>query len=343
VVPHFLHVAAAGSDEIPTYTISLPSGTLNELPNPPMTDDRPVSVATDIRHRFLYVANDTDHTIGAYTINSANGALASVGAPAPTAGRPTHLAVDPSGRFLYASTRDVVNANDGWVTTWIINQNDGSISQADTHQVGNQALWVECDPTGAYLYVACKGTGPGTAVISKLRISPINGALTDLGSPDVASGVVALGFHPFKPALYAVLGSANAIATYSMDPITGDLTVVPGGAGNSGLGPTAIDISPNGQFGFVSYFDAGGNGHVAVFPVDPVTGKLVVPAVQYQDGLHPSDLRLDGAGRTLYVTNSGSNDISIFQVDPGTGILSLLNPEPTGLEPNALVVTSIPQ
>ena len=180
-------------------------------------------------------------------------------------------------------------------------------------------------------------------MISKLRVSPTNGALTDLGSPDIASGVIALGFHPFKPALYAVLNSANAIATYTMDPVTGDLTIVPGGAGNSGLGPTAIDIAPNGLFGFVSYFDAGGNGHVSVFPVDPVTGKLVVPAVQYQDGMHPSDLMLDGPGRTLYVTNSGSNDISIFQVDPVTGILTLSNPKATGLEPSALIVTSITQ
>lgn len=342
-IPRFVHVAAASSDEIPSYTISLPSGSLSELPNPPLTEDRPVSVATDPKNRFLYVANDTSRSIGTYTINSTNGALASVGAPAVTAGRPTHLTVDPSGRFLYVSTRDVINPNDGWVTTWVISQNDGSIGQADTHQVGNQALWVECDPTGGYVYVACKGTGPGTAVISKLRISPTNGSLTDLGNPDIASGVTALGFHPFKPALYAVLTSANAIATYTMDPITGDLTIIPGGAGNSGVGPNSIDMAPDGRFGFVSYFDAGGNGHVAVFPVDPATGKLLVPAVQYQDGLHPSDLALDGAGNTLYVTNSGSNDISIFEVDPATGVLTLMTPKPTGLEPSALVVTTITQ
>ena len=340
-VPRFLHVAAASSDEIPSYTISPSNGALTELPSPPLTEDRPVSLATDPRHRFLYVANDTAHSIGTYTVNSTNGALAAVGSPAVTAGRPTHLTVDPSGRFLYVSTRDVVNTNDGWVTTWIISQNDGSLGQADTHQVGNQALWVQCDPTGSYLYVACKGTGPGTAVISKLRISPTNGALTDLGNPDVASGVTALGFHPFKPALYAVLSTANAIATYTMDPITGDLTIIPGGAGNSGVGPNSIDLAPNGEFAFVSYFDAPGNGHVSVFAVDASTGKLLLPAVQYQDGLHPSDLAIDGKGGTLYVTNSGSNDISIFQVDPSTGVLTQMNPKATGLEPSALVVTTI--
>ncbi|MFN0007400.1 MAG: lactonase family protein [Planctomycetota bacterium] len=342
-VPRFLHVAAASSDEIPTYTIDVPSGSLNEVPNPPMTQDRPVSVATDPKNRFLFVAHETARSIGAYTINSANGALAAVGAPALTSGRPSHLTVDPSGRFLYASTRDVVNPNDGWVTTWIINQNDGSLAQGDTHQVGNQALWVECDPTGGYLYVACKGSGPGTAVISKLRISSTNGALTDLGTPEVASGVTALGFHPSKPALYAVLNTANAIATYTMDPVSGDLTIVPGGAGNSGIGPTSIEITPDGKFGFVTYFDAPGNGHVSRFAVDPVTAKLIVPAVQYQDGMHPTDLEIDGTGRTLYVTNSGSNDISVFQVDPATGVLTLSAPAMTGLEPSAVVVTTITQ
>jgi 6-phosphogluconolactonase (cycloisomerase 2 family) len=160
-LPRFLHVAASTSDELPTYSISVPGGTLTELPNPPMSGSRPVSVATDPKNRFLYAAHQTGQSIGTYTINASTGALASIGAPAVTAGAPTHLTVDPSGRFLYVTARNVVQANDGWVTTWIINQNDGSISQADTHQVGNQAMWVECDPTGGYAYVACKGTGPG--------------------------------------------------------------------------------------------------------------------------------------------------------------------------------------
>jgi 6-phosphogluconolactonase len=128
-----------------------------------------------------------------------------------------------------------------------------------------------------------------------------------------------------------------------MDPVSGDLTILPGGAGNSGLGPTAIDISPDGRFGFVSYFDAPGNGHVSVFAVDPANGKLIVPAVQYQDGSHPTDLEIDGTGRTLYVANGGSNDISIFQVDPETGVLTLNAPKLTGLAPNSLVVTTITQ
>src|SRR5262249_1485275 len=52
VVPRFVHVAAASSDEVPAYTIDGATGALSELPNPALTDSRPVSVAVDPRHRF---------------------------------------------------------------------------------------------------------------------------------------------------------------------------------------------------------------------------------------------------------------------------------------------------
>jgi 6-phosphogluconolactonase (cycloisomerase 2 family) len=341
-VPRFVHVAASSSDEIPTYTIASSTGVLTEVGNPPLTDSRPVSVATDPLHRFLYVANQEGRSIGTYTINATNGVLAAVGTPAPVSGKPTHATVDQSGRFLYVTTRDVANPSDGWVTTWVINQNDGSLSLADTHQVGDLALWAECEPTGTFLYVASKGTTQGSATVTGMRISPTDGTLTDLGSSS-AAGVTALGFHPYKRALYAVLSSANAVVTFTIDAATGDLTIVPGGAGNSGLDPTSIAITPDGRFTYVCYYDPTGTGHVSAFSIDAATGKLLVPATQYQDGLHPSDLDLDGSGRYLYASNSGSNDVSLFRIDPATGVLTLGTPKASGLEPNALVVTTVIQ
>jgi len=344
VVPRFVHVAAASSNEVPAYTINATNGALTELPNPPLTQTRPVTVATDPRHRFLYVANQTGQTIDAFTINAGTGALASVGLPTPVTGAPTHAIVDPSGRFLYLTTRDVVVANDGWVTTYVISQNDGSLSPADTHQVTDRALWVTPDPTGEVIYVASNPGGAGTARISTLRVDPSNGALTLSPNPPAsAAGVVALGFHPRRRVLYSVLSSANAVVSFSTDPATGEPTVIPGGAGNSGVSPSAVTISPDGRFGYVSYLEPAGTGHVSAFAVDPVTGKLLVPAVQYSDGLHPTDLAIDGSGRFLYSANSGSNTISVFQVDPVTGALNIRTPAASGLEPNALVVTTITQ
>lgn len=230
------------------------------------------------------------------------------------------------------------------MSAWAISQNDGSLSPLDTHQVSDLALWDMCDPTGSFLYVASKTTVQGGAKISLLSINPVDGSLTlSANPPAAAAGVTALGYHPKKRALYSVLTSANAIVTFTADPASGELTVVAGGAGNSGLQPSSISLTPDGRFAYVSYLETAGTGHISGFGIDPVTGKLVVPAVQYQDGLHPSDLAVDGTGRFVYVANSGSNTVSVFQVNPATGSLTTLTPAASGLEPNAIVVTTITQ
>jgi 6-phosphogluconolactonase len=341
VVPRFVHVAAASSDEVPAYTIDGTTGELSELPNPALTQSRPVSVAVDARHRFLYAAVQTGQAIDTFTVNPATGALASVGLPAPVTGKPTHVTVDPSGRFLYATVKDVAAANDGWVTSWTISQNDGSLTPLDTHQVADLALWCLCDSTGTFLYVASRTTVTGGAKISVLRINPADGTLTPSANPPAsASGVVALGYHPKKRALYSVLATANAIVTFTADAASGELTVVPGGAGNSGISPSAISLTPNGKFAYVSYLDPAGTGHVSQFAVDATTGKLIVPAVQYQDGLHPTDLGVEASGRFLYVANSGSNTVSVFQIDAATGALTTATAAASGLEPNGLCLSN---
>jgi 6-phosphogluconolactonase (cycloisomerase 2 family) len=344
LVPRFVHVAASSSDEAPAYTIAPATGALTELPSPAGTNQRPISAATDSRHRYFYVASQTSHTIDGFSIDPLTGALASIGAPGSTIGVPTHVAIEPSGRFLYATTRDATTANDGWVTTWSIDPTSGAITAQDTHQVADLALWVIVDPTGSFVYVASKTTVAGGAKITVFAINPVDGSLTQSpNAPAAASGVIALGYHPKMRVLYAVLGSANAVVSFSADPATGDLTIIPGAAGNSGLSPSSVTIAPNGKFGYVSYLDPAGTGHVTAFSVNPTNGKLVVPGTQYADGLHPSDLAMDGTGQFLYVANSGSNDVSVFHADPATGALVAKTPAPSGLEPNAVVVTTLRQ
>jgi YVTN family beta-propeller protein len=65
--------------------------------------------------------------------------------------------------------------------------------------------------------------------------------------------------------------------------------------------------------------------------------------VQYQDGLHPNDLAVDGTGKFLYVANSGSNTVSVFQVNPATGALTTQTAAASGLEPNSIAVTTVTQ
>jgi 6-phosphogluconolactonase (cycloisomerase 2 family) len=352
LVPHFVHVVAAGSDEAPAYAITPSTGALTELPSPAGTNQRPIAAATDPLHRFLFVASQNSKTIEGFTIDQATGALASIGGASPTIGVPTHVVVEPSGRFLYITTRDAVQPNDGWVTTWAIDPNDGSTVALDTHQIPdtdaayplNGAVWTSVDPTGCFLYVVTKSTVAAGNKVWLFAIDPANGSLTpSANAPLRIPSVAALGYHPKLRALYTVLSGANSVVTCNADPATGELTVVPGAAGNSGVGPSAIAVAPNGKFGYVSYLDPAGTGHVSAFSVNPTNGKLVVPSTTYTDGLHPIDLAMDGTGKFLYVANNGSNDVSMFVADPSTGVLEVRAATPSGIEPTAIVVTTLRQ
>ena len=141
--------------------------------------------------------------------------------------------------------------------------------------------------------------------------------------------------------MYAVLRDADVTVQYAMDPATGELTLLPGTA-DGGLQPTAITISSAGTAAYVSAYNPIGNGNVAHFALNSLF-HLVGPAEFTTDGLHPVDLSIDPSGRFLYVANSGSNDVSVMQVDPLTGALTVSTPVASGLQPAALVVTSITQ
>jgi 6-phosphogluconolactonase len=41
-------------------------------------------------------------------------------------------------------------------------------------------------------------------------------------------------------------------------------------------------------------------------------------------GLSPSSIAIDKSGTLAYVTNSGSNNISIYKIDSATGALTLI-------------------
>ncbi len=349
LVAKFLHVAASDSNEAPAYAIAPGTGALTEVPSPAGTNNHPVSAASDSMHRFLYVASQTSGTIDAFTIDPSTGALGTIGSPAPTLGTPTHVVVEPSARFLYVTTRDVVQANDGWVTTWSIDPLDGSITALDTHEltnasnVLNAAVWAECDPTGTFLYVATKSTIAGGNRIWLCNIDPVDGSLTlSANAPAAAPGVSAMGYHPKKRVLYAVAGSANAIYSFAANVTTGELSIIaPGGSASCPGVPSAIAISPNGKFAYVANLDPTSTGHVSAFSLNPANGKLVPPSAIYTDGLGPIDLAMDGNGEFVYVANSRSNDVSVFLANPVDGTLVAKPSAMSGLEPSAIVVTTV--
>jgi 6-phosphogluconolactonase len=80
----------------------------------------------------------------------------------------------------------------------------------------------------------------------------------------------------------------------------------------------AIKISPDGRFVYASNR---GPDSIAVFAVQPGSGKLGFAAAVPSGGMNPRDFSLDPSGRFLLAAHQDTDNLVIFRVDPATGLL----------------------
>ena len=81
-------------------------------------------------------------------------------------------------------------------------------------------------------------------------------------------------------------------------------------------------VSADGRFIYASNRVDVGDGDMAVFAVDPESGRLT--PVQHIDsgGDTPRNFDIDPTGEWMVVTNHGSNNAQIFRIDKKTGMLT---------------------
>lgn len=340
-VPRFVHAAAAFSNDVTSYSVNPTTGALTQT-GVALSGDTPSAVAIDPRRRFAWVSNSFGFSISIFGLNATNGTLTATLPALAVAGKPTHLVVDPTARFLYVTAHDVVQLDDGWLTTYAINPTNGALTQLDTQGIGLNPTSVAIDPTGRFLYTANIGTGfPGTSSISVFALDPSTGVPTNSAPPATAPGVFDLAFHPNGRQIYAVLKSANSIARYTISGTNGQLTAIPPPT-SAGIEPVGLAITANAKFGFSCALDELGTGSVSAHVI-LADGTLGEPQQTLADGLHPYDIAVDATGRFMYAANSGSDSLTVARIDPVTGLMTLGVPVASGHGVGAVVVTSVTQ
>jgi DNA-binding beta-propeller fold protein YncE len=226
------------------------------------------------------------------------------------------------------------------------------------------AAAVAVSPDGANAYVASFASD-AVAVLSR---DPATGALSQpagqagcvnlTGDEGCApgtrmDGLVALALSPDGEHLYAAARYSRSVIVYDRDPANGSLTRLTStdgcvaqaaGAGceqaNGLLGPNAVTVSPDGRHVYVGSFvdDDPGDGALAVFMRDPVTGRLTqLPGEQgcisdSGSGACGQAVALEGAfdvavspaGGNVYLAAFNANAVSIFSRDVQTGTLAQL-------------------
>jgi 6-phosphogluconolactonase len=126
--------------------------------------------------------------------------------------------------------------------------------------------------------------------------------------------------------LYAALPAANQIIAYREDPNSGVLTQISGSPYSVGDGVVSLALHPSGKFLYAANPGAGGNSEndISLFTIasNGVLTEVFPRTSVAPSASQPELLRIDSAGAFLYVSNGGSNNISVFSIDSGTGALA---------------------
>lgn len=86
------------------------------------------------------------------------------------------------------------------------------------------------------------------------------------------------------------------------------------------IGSADIHISPNGKFLYAS--NRGDANNLAIFAIDPATGKLTSKGFQSTLGKTPRNFLIDPTGHWLFAANQNGKNVVLFKVNPETGMLT---------------------
>ncbi len=300
----------------------------------------PSFLAVDPDNRFLFAVNELDTyegqsagSVSAFSLDRSSGKLGLLKTVSTRGPGPCHLAVDHTGRLLV-----VANYSGGSVAAFPIGA-DGRIGEAsyfDQHtgkgvnperQEKAHAHSTVISPNNKFVFSADLGLDK----IFVYRMDPAAGKLTPNDPPTAAAqpgaGPRHIAIQSKGHFAYVINEMQNTVAAYQLDDNRGTLkeiqtiSTLPGDF--KGENTTAeIQLHPSGKF---LYGSNRGNDSIAVFGVNPKSGKLTAIQHVSTQGKTPRGFAIDPTGRFLLAANQQSNNLVVFQIDPNTGKLT-----PTG-------------
>jgi 6-phosphogluconolactonase (cycloisomerase 2 family) len=348
-----VYVANNGSNNVSAYTLNATTGVLTPL-GTVRCRQNPTSLAVTkgttpftFLPKFAYVPNAGSNTVSAYAVNATTGALTPV-AGSPFAIAPgascaplpcgLSLTMDPFGRFVYVANNGSTNVS-GNVTAYAVNATTGALTPVPGSPFATGGAPFIVDPSGQFVYVRTFNS------VSAYQLNATTGALTPVPGSPFATGTAPsdLTVDPSGQFVYVPNISSNDVSAYRLDPTTGALTPVPGSPFATAAFPRSITVDPSWQFVYVLSDTVIGDTstNISAYTLDAMTGALTpVAGSPFAAGTTRFGLKVDPAGRFVYVPNDGSNNISAYTIDPTTGVLIPVagSPFAAGTEPFVLTV-----
>jgi 6-phosphogluconolactonase len=316
-------------------------GDLTLLQIVPASNSSFLALAPSLTH--LYSVNeDIAGQVSAYAIDQANGTLSLLNTVSTNGQHPAHVSVHPSGQYLlvanystgnYPVYRIEANGSIGAKTDDVQGVGNGAGPNPD-RQEGPHAHQILTDLDAKRVFGVDLGADKvnvwnlelGTGVLSPNTV-PFAGVASGSGPRHMA-------FHPDRQHAYILNELVSSIDVFVYDPVRGafiwlqSVSTLP--RGFTGFNATAeIRIHPDGHF---LYATNRGHNSVAIFEIDPDTGKLEVVSWESTRGEWPRGMNMDPTGTFLYVGNQNSDTIAVFRIGRSNG----------KLQPSTLIVTPTP-
>ncbi len=354
---HFLYAVNGYSNSLSAYRINATTGALDELPNSPYSAGEsgdidyklygmedvpegaggiPYSVAIDPQGQFLFVANWAGASVSVFRVEVKSGHLRAVpGSPFFTGFNPYRVAVHPKGGFIY-----ITQYSGSEIAVHAVDETNGQLNPVPGSPFstgGRGPVAVNFSADGQQLYVpnyesnditrfdvnAQNGTLQLREVV-KTRSGPWYLALTDGDSVENE-----------KPTEVLLVQGVEGISR--LEPASGKMSRV------SAAGQVVDRIEQvmlaGGQF---VYTLNRAQATLSTYRWDQDTGQLqLVDGGVVATGKQPSELLADVNGWYLYVTNAGDNTLSIYYLNPQTGLPTRAHkrlPIATGKRPVAVTL-----
>jgi 6-phosphogluconolactonase len=294
----------------------------------------PSFLALDPTNRFLYAVNEVDNfggkksgSVSAFAILPDGGKLKALNQQPSGGTSPCHVAVDPAGKNVL-----VANYSSGSVEVLPIGK-DGSLAAPSEviqdagsgpnkgRQEGPHAHCIGFDPAGHFV-LACD---LGIDKVLVYRFDAAKGKLTANQPPSasVAAGAGArhFAFHPSGRFVYVISELNSSVTAFAYDAAHGSMKVVQEAsslpAGAHGTSAAEVAVHPSGKFLYAT--NRGPSNTIAIFAIDPETGKLTPAGSEPSQGGGPRHFAIDPTGTFLIVANQDANNLVVFRIDPTTG------------------------
>ena len=304
-----------------------PKGVAAETPDPSW-------VAVHPGGKFLYAANEAGKasTVSAFAIDAKNGKLTILNQLPSLGEDPCYLSFDKTGKYVL-----VANYSSGTIAVFPILadgrlgehtamlKDQGATGPNKERQEGPHAHWIEVSSDNRFAFVADLGLD---AILS-YRFDASKGSLTPnkpffLRPLTAGAGPRHATFSPGGGHFYVLSEINSTVTAFAYAPdhgvfgYLGGVPMLP--AGFEGRNDAAeIAIHQSGKWLFASNR---GHDSIAVFSIDPASGKLTAAGGFPTGGREPRHFALDPTGQYLLAENQLSGNIVEFRIDPATGKLT---------------------